>query len=242
MVSAGAQLARPLARLRASCLACALGALVGCSGSGQFTLQRRQALFIQPPAMEERLVGEGFYSHENESASHNSAHADDFMLETPSRVSGVRWWGVVDGAGGGADLSNIEAYTVSIHRSTPEGAPGRLIHSERFALAATDPQPTGRSTPAGATPGEPAMEHAHLARFDKPLNLAGGAVHWLSVRAHLKDPEGDNWRWQDAGASGGVSYSMPLETGAWVSVEARNSAFVIVGWRNEIPQGFEEIR
>jgi len=113
---------------------------------------------------------------------------------------------------------------VAIPRSTPEGAPGRLISSERFALAATDPQATGRSTPEGATAGEPAMEFAHHARFEKPLNLAGGAAHWLSVRAHLKDPEGDNWRWQDAGASGGVSYSMPLETGAWVSVEARNSA------------------
>jgi len=220
-----------------------LAPLGACSGSGQLTLQRSEPLFVRPPAPEEVKVGLGFFSHEGIGAQRNHQHLDDFQLDAPSRITGVRWWGLVDGAGGGDDLSNIEAFTVAIYKAAPEGRPGGLIHSERFATVETNPTPTGRRGSGVAPAATTAQEFVHRIRFEQPINLAQGATYWLGVRAHRIDPEGDNWQWQDGVTADGVSYGMALERDeGWVRIVDTDSAFEILGWRQEIDPAFDRIR
>ena len=233
-----------LRRLACACALAPMFALTGCSGSGGLTLQRSESLYRRPPATESVQVGLGFFSHDGLGARRNHRHVDNFTLDAPARITGVRWWGLVDGAGGGDGLANIEALTVGILESTPEGAPGRLIHSERFATVETNPVPTGRRGSGVAPAVSTAQEFVHEIRFDQPVNLGAEATYWLSVRAARIDPDGDNWQWQDGTLANGVSYSMALadEAGTWVRIVDTDSAFEILGWRQEFDPAFDEIR
>lgn len=219
----------------------------GCAGGGALTLQRSETLHSRPPAGEESRVGLGFFSHEGIGAQHNHQHADDFTLDAPSRITGLRWWGLVDGAGGGESLTNISAFAVTLFESTPAGEPGRVLHHERVPLAATDPLPTGRRGAGVAPAASTAQEFAHEVRLSSPVNLAAGVTYWLSVQATRIDPAGDNWQWQDGALHNGVSYSRTLappdgDLGAWTRIDDTDIAFEIRGWRQEIDPAFDSIR
>jgi len=152
---------------------------------------------------------------------------DDFRLGGDARVSGVRWWGLVDGTRS-SGLDNLRGFTLRILKPAADGAPGDVVCARSYALAETAPRATGRSG-SGIDEASAAREFVHEVSVDAGPTLGGGHTYFLEITARLVDPRGDNWQWQDGETRDGVSYSYSYRKQRWLRVEDTDSAFVLSG-------------
>ncbi len=183
-----------------------------------------QTIYSQPTTADDTLVGRGWFSHSSPRPTRNFKHADQFMLNNPSTVGSIRWWGISEGLRVD-DLSNVSSFTVEFFESisTPDGTnPGTLIASELFDVPATDPTDTGRRSPRDA------IEYRHLATLSSPVDLDAGVEYFVAVSAESIDPNLDGWQWQDADFFDGYSVSFSYADDEWLEFIDTDSAFELV--------------
>jgi len=181
--------------------------------------------FLQQPVLAPEKVGLGFFSHASRGKARNHVHADDFELDTPARLSGLRFWGHVEGQRA-PDLANISDFLVRIHGATPEGAPGPVLHEQFFSIERSGPRPTGRRAGTKEKPG--AIEYVHEVTFATPLPLDARKTYFVSIAAYRKTSDGEPWQWSDAETRNARSYSHPLEDPAWKAIDDTDSAFELL--------------
>ncbi|MCB9570007.1 MAG: SRPBCC domain-containing protein [Myxococcales bacterium] len=185
-------------------------------------------LYRQGPRPEASAVGRGFYSHIDRGSARNHQHVDDFRLDRPARLAGLRWWGMSE-RGEGPGVDNISDFTVRVLAADPQGEPGAVIYEQTFALAATGPEATGRR-PRGRRAGQArGPEHVHHVEFARPLELAADTAYFLGILAHRRDPAGDRWLWADGEDRDRIAYSRPLDGVEWQRIIDVDSAFELIG-------------
>lgn len=147
--------------------------------------------------------------------------ADDFAICSLGRVTQIRWWGSSENAFFN-DLTNFERFHLVFFTSAA-GLPDEVISAESFALAATDPQPTGNVNTIGG------LEYQHTVTLATPIQLEVGVTYWLSIGSENVEPLDDGWLWaSNVDDVQGVCAQETWGGSSW-SLIAGDRAFVLFG-------------
>ena len=193
---------------------CAIGAALLCSASAA-----GEVVFSQGPLDNEADVGLGFFSHTAPTPTNSFRHADNFTLDADTPITAVRWWG--SGSGDtGPGIDNVGAFEITIYE---HGFfyPGDALYTERFDLADTGANATGRV-------GNGVNEYTHTASLASAFEAQAGTQYWVVIAAELTDSAGDGWLWADAQTGDGTSASLRYSTGRWSSTAPYDSAFELI--------------
>ena len=180
-------------------------------------------VFSQPTTTDDSKVGLGWYSNAEPRVLKNYKHADDFVLTASAEIGRVVWWGQ-SSLHSHDDLTNFDSFEIEIYEARlvdGEWMPGAVIAERTLDLAATNPAPTGRLTPAGA------IEYRHDAVLGTPIELGADTRYFIAIAAGLiaTGRTSDAWQWQDADLHDGWSATYSWAAGTWTGYQDSDSAF-----------------
>ncbi|MHC4990272.1 MAG: cohesin domain-containing protein [Planctomycetota bacterium] len=113
--------------------------------------------------------------------------ADDFLLNAPAVVTGIRWVGHSTN-GDSPGIGNVSAFLVELRREDGNGEiAADVLFSAVVPVAASDTTALGADAINGAT------TFAHRHRFG-PIALDPG-FYYVTVGAINTNPDGDSWLW-----------------------------------------------
>jgi hypothetical protein len=184
-----------------------------------------EIVYTQSPSSEPDSIGLGWYSSSEPRPTRSYKHADNFVLEDTTLVSGLNWWGLTEGLND-TTYTNFDSFTIEFWSSMtlPNGRikPETLMHTETLSILESSLAETGRHSPSGL------VEYRHHYELDESIVLDADTTYWISISAHSVDPAGDVWQWQDADDADTISSSYDYSAERWLYLVDTDSAFELI--------------